>query len=281
MPPTSIDGTDITGATIDGTDVQEITVDGQTVFTAGPAGAFDLTNRTKVASYDTGDNIQSHAFDDTGTILYTGVSDIREHALTTPFDINTASFVTTHSTPDPNEMAFSADGTILNLMDFRGDYFAFDLTTPFDVSTRQNQRQQATLGSEEGFSFNDNGTEIHICRVGAHRIEVYQLSTPYDSTTRGSLQYSFTTGFNGDLMDITYNNDGSKYYALYRNPSRLEQLSIPTPFDPRNPTLDTSKDGNELDDGVDDDQKTISWSNDGGLFHHTLFDSREIYQWEI
>jgi len=32
MPPTSIDGTDITGATIDGTDVTEITVDGQTVF---------------------------------------------------------------------------------------------------------------------------------------------------------------------------------------------------------------------------------------------------------
>jgi len=34
IPPTSIDGTDITGATIDGTDVQEITVDGQTVFSA-------------------------------------------------------------------------------------------------------------------------------------------------------------------------------------------------------------------------------------------------------
>jgi len=39
MPPTSIDGTDITGATIDGTDVQEITVDGQTVFSAGPIPA--------------------------------------------------------------------------------------------------------------------------------------------------------------------------------------------------------------------------------------------------
>jgi len=35
-PPTSIDGTDITGATIDGQDVQEITVDGQTVFTSTP-----------------------------------------------------------------------------------------------------------------------------------------------------------------------------------------------------------------------------------------------------
>jgi len=34
MIPTSIDGTDITGATIAGTDVTEITVDGQTVFSA-------------------------------------------------------------------------------------------------------------------------------------------------------------------------------------------------------------------------------------------------------
>jgi hypothetical protein len=33
-PPTSIDGTDITGATIDGQEVQEITIDGQTVFTS-------------------------------------------------------------------------------------------------------------------------------------------------------------------------------------------------------------------------------------------------------
>jgi hypothetical protein len=44
MPPTSIDGTDITGATIDGQDVQEITVDGQTVFSAGPGDPPDLVN---------------------------------------------------------------------------------------------------------------------------------------------------------------------------------------------------------------------------------------------
>ena len=36
IPPTSIDGTDITGVTIDGTDVQEITVDGNVVFTSAP-----------------------------------------------------------------------------------------------------------------------------------------------------------------------------------------------------------------------------------------------------
>jgi len=86
-PPTSIDGTDITGATIDGQQVQEITVDGQTVFTAGPdPGIIDNfedqpdgvygTNDT-VADYYSGDTVQfgrttsdviegSQALEDTG-----------------------------------------------------------------------------------------------------------------------------------------------------------------------------------------------------------------------
>ena len=46
MPPTSIDGTDITGATIDGTDVQEITVDGQTVFSATTPKIYHLGGYT-------------------------------------------------------------------------------------------------------------------------------------------------------------------------------------------------------------------------------------------
>jgi len=56
MIPTSIDGTDITGATIDGQDVQEITVDGQTVFTSAPTLGSIITNNStfggsKTANY--------------------------------------------------------------------------------------------------------------------------------------------------------------------------------------------------------------------------------------
>jgi len=51
IPPTSIDGTDITGATIDGTDVQEITVDGQTVFTAAPQINLPVAYSNLVAWY--------------------------------------------------------------------------------------------------------------------------------------------------------------------------------------------------------------------------------------
>jgi len=55
MIPTSIDGTDITGATIDGTEVQEITVDGDTVFSATDVlEDFERSNPINDYSGDTG-----------------------------------------------------------------------------------------------------------------------------------------------------------------------------------------------------------------------------------
>jgi len=64
IPPTSIDGTDITGATIDGTDVTEITVDGQTVFTAGPGGV--APGATLLAHYPLDEGSGTTAADATG-----------------------------------------------------------------------------------------------------------------------------------------------------------------------------------------------------------------------
>jgi outer membrane protein assembly factor BamB len=82
MPPTSIDGTDITGATIDGTDVQEITVDGDTVFSAFAGAVFagsldnevysiDKSDGSQLWSFTTGDDVISGiAFDDSA--VYAG-----------------------------------------------------------------------------------------------------------------------------------------------------------------------------------------------------------------
>jgi len=68
MPPTSIDGTDITGATIDGQDVQEITVDGQTVFTAGPTLPVAYTDLVAWWPFDSAEYGGSNADDVTAII---------------------------------------------------------------------------------------------------------------------------------------------------------------------------------------------------------------------
>jgi len=71
IPPISIDGTDITGATIDGVEVDEITVDGTPVFSAGPppsvfAGsnddnvyALDINDGSELWSFTTGGDLRS------------------------------------------------------------------------------------------------------------------------------------------------------------------------------------------------------------------------------
>jgi len=63
MIPTSIDGTDITGATIDGTDVQQITIDGDTVFSAGD----DLTPN-EVSHYRFEQNVLDSFGDNDGSL---------------------------------------------------------------------------------------------------------------------------------------------------------------------------------------------------------------------
>jgi len=69
IPPTSIDGTDITGATIDGTDVQEITVDGDVVFSAVPP----IPDENIYLQDDFDDNRLTNRIDN-GTTTYNGVT---------------------------------------------------------------------------------------------------------------------------------------------------------------------------------------------------------------
>jgi hypothetical protein len=70
-PPTSIDGTDITGATIDGTEVTEITIDGQTVFSPAPeipASAIHRYKKDEGSGTTANDDIAS------ADISYTSIS---------------------------------------------------------------------------------------------------------------------------------------------------------------------------------------------------------------
>jgi len=74
-PPTSIDGTDITGATIDGQKVEEITIDGQTVFTAtqpAPQGGLKHNyDPSQLSGFSDGDTVSTRP-DQTGTDDITG-----------------------------------------------------------------------------------------------------------------------------------------------------------------------------------------------------------------
>jgi len=244
MIPTSIDGTDITGATIDGTDVQEITVDGDVVFSAG--GAFPnriyIANSTNVEQFNTSGTLSSASsvatlsygsfssprgvnFADNGNELYVADrgGDIFQFTCSTPYEISSASFTGSHSVLKGNGVAVSDDGTqvVYGEDDSSGDLELETMSTPFDITTAGSK---TTIKSGRGWDvqFADDGGYLYGYSGGINR---WELTTPYDVTTRTNLQiYSVSIG-----RGFHITNDGTKYFELDTN--ICEQYDLSTPYD--------------------------------------------------
>ena len=138
MIPTSINGTDITGATIDGTDVQEITVDGQTVFSAAETNliaryAFDNNLNDSVGSND--------ASVTTGSQSFSTDAKVGSHAR----DYNATGFDQINSVVD-GESAFSITAHIKPRNN-----------TNFQIIMRKNPTGPFPDGGDYGFNLSDSG----------------------------------------------------------------------------------------------------------------------------
>jgi len=262
MPPTSIDGTDITGATIDGTDVTEITVDGDTVFQSSQvaeAGLYWIENLdgfapelVEVATpYDWTTEISTTTMSFLGTTrsgtslrpdglrLYnidTGADTITQFDMITPFDVgnatsagNTAISVTTFSAP-----IFNPAGTKLYVNVLGGDIKQFSVSPAWDISggiTLDTTETVPTSGNNLGnISFNQDGTRIYYGFEGEGS-DVYQaeLSTAFDLSTMGNVT-SFNTG-TADPVAMAVSEDGNRLYTGHFSPDNVFQFDLSTPFD--------------------------------------------------
>jgi len=112
MIPTSIDGTDITGATIDGTDVQEITVDGDVVFSAGPDN-LPLAFSNLIAWYPFDSATYGGSNTDDVTAIIGGSGDDTAYNLSnaTGSPTHTTSGIATDINAGANSGAFDYDGS--------------------------------------------------------------------------------------------------------------------------------------------------------------------------
>jgi hypothetical protein len=213
--------------------------------------------------------------------------DVDEFALSTPWDVTTASYTdqlagigsSPTSESNPYGMFFSPDGIYLYIVGSSVDQVAqFTLSTAWDVSTGSYTREQDLLKSDgsdyinpTGIFFKPDGTEFWVTSVTEDTIQKYTLSTAWDvstiSVSHSTSLLNFFTATNlydpishntddiGSVADIFFSDDGSRVWLVDSGGDTVYQLDLSTPWDV---TTKTYSGGNVM--------TTPYATNAGGLF---------------
>jgi len=201
IPPTSIDGTDITGATIDGTDVQEITVDGQTVFSA--VDVVDNAELSPNGPYSPSDTISTYYTGNTGDYFLSS-SRVFEGSRSIE-----------HTGTNSTERIISLSG--LPNYPQSGDIFEFymDIGEQFDgyvLFGAQNIDDYYEFGYRRGdlrLAEYDSGQTILDSTPQSLSEQYYRFEVDWKSTTNNIIGKVFET--NGTLLATV--SDGSSTYS--------------------------------------------------------------------
>jgi len=224
------DGTKMFVVGFSGDDVNEYTLSTE----------FDVSSATFVDSFSVGSQEtipRGLAFNTDGTKMFVcGQSgqDVNEYALSTGFDVSTASFIDAFSVSSqdtvPTALAFNTDGTKMFVLGSTGDDVnEYALTTGFDVSTSSFTDSFSVSAQEtdpHGLAFNTDGTKMFVVGPSGDDVNEYQLSTGFDVSTS-----TFTDSFSIAAQEITptgltFSTDGTKMFVLGESGDDVNEYNV-------------------------------------------------------
>ena len=219
------------------------------VFTKSESNAYDISAASfdEVALDVSGQqNIPtSILFNETGTVLYVigfiGAENIYAYDLSTAYDISTASFdevVLDVSGQEsiPTKIMFNDDGTVLYVLGWSGDDVnAYDLSTPYDISTASFDEVVLDVSDEESqpwsLLFNQNGNTLYLLGDNGN-IYAYDLSTPYDISTASFDDVVLdVSGQEDETRVMLFNNTGSILYVVGNEGTDVNAYDLSTAYD--------------------------------------------------
>lgn len=221
----------------------------------GPEGAWDLSyayyddpfrSDITTASYE-GQSFLTSAegsptglfFKPDGTKMYVtgdGLDRVYEYALSTAWDVTTASFgpyVTVGTNPEC--LFFSPDGTKMYTASSSSDYMAaYTLTTAWDV-TSAGSASFVDISSFElvirGLFFSPDGLNMYITGTASSAVKQLTLSTAWDVSTASFLQQFSLVSSIGTEEDLSFNEDGTRMFVLDSSTDDVTSFALSTPWD--------------------------------------------------
>ena len=182
------------------------------------------------------------AFNTNGTKMFVVGSngdDVNEYALSTGFDVSTASFTDSFNIlaqdTVPQGIAFNTNGTKMFIVGSTGDDVnEYALTTGFDVSTASFTDSFSVVAQDNrpyGIAFNTDGTKMFIAGNTAGKVMEYALSTGFDVST-ASFTDSFSTASNAPSpQGLAFNPDGTIMHLTDKSVDKVLRYTLTTGFD--------------------------------------------------
>ena len=182
-----------------------------------------------VISSSLDDDPEAFTFNDDGSKLFVignQQDDILEYALSTGFDVSTATYTdrfgfTTNSFA-PVSLEFNPDGTRLFILNANDDnIYVYDLSTGFDLSTISSQVvTRFSVNAEEplssDFQFSSDGTRLVVIGNSDDALLEYSLATAFDLTTATYLggEEEFSVATQTTSPDgVTFSPNGTEMYV--------------------------------------------------------------------
>jgi len=225
--------------------------DGTKMFITGPQGddvneytlstGFDLTSTvTFVDSYAVTQcpNPTAVKFNTDGTKMFvtgTGNSNVHEYALTTGFDVSTASFTQTLVTTVDNDnfgLDFKDDGTKMWITGNQNDkIYEYNLSSAFDISTATFNQDLSTQPHDFepfGIEWSPDGTRLFIVGTIHNGVDLWYVSTPWDISTATHHEFYFV---GGNPSGIHISPDGTKMFIVGNQTDLVKSYTLSVPYE--------------------------------------------------
>jgi hypothetical protein len=183
------------------------------------------------------------AFNTDGTKMFVSGQvgqDINEYALTTGFDVSTASFTQNFSVSAqetaPMGVAFNTDGTKMFVVGSNGDDVnEYTLSTGFDLGSTVTFIDSFSVAPQEtnpiDIAFNTDGTKMFIVGGNGQDILEYALSAGFDVSSASYTQNFSVASQETGPTGMTFNTDGTKMFVVGNVADNVNSYDLSTGFD--------------------------------------------------
>lgn len=184
-----------------------------------------------------------------GTKLFiasSGIDEIIEYEMSTPFDLGTAIWQANHDfsgTFHPTGfnnwgLVFNNDGSSV-VISSGGQLYQYNLSINYDLSSGNYSQEDAAyyVTGESyviGMKFNNDGTKMFVAGPGNDKIRQFQLSTPYLISTMVDSGKELDTSVlygNDNPSGFGFNSNGTKLFVMMNSPVRIQTFKLTVPFD--------------------------------------------------